>query len=207
MMTLRNADRACRSKSVRILAGFGVLAVSGLLTTAAPAEETGTLSMRELMAREAQRSEPDYLAYVPRSWDGSTHDSHNEHFLVFDGPDGSLMAVWTQSLIFGEAKNRIVFSRTDDGGKTWAEPTHVVGPRTPDDPTEVASWAFPMVSKSGRIYVLYNQNQGNQGWIKMHTGTMDGVYSDDLGRTWSEPQQVPMPRSPYDDPEGKIPGE
>lgn len=41
----------------------------------------------------------------------------------------------------------------------------------------------------------------------MHTGTMDGVYSDDGGRTWSRPQTIPMPVSPYDDPEGKVPAE
>jgi hypothetical protein len=41
----------------------------------------------------------------------------------------------------------------------------------------------------------------------MHTGTMDGVYSDDDGQTWSKPQTIPMPKSPYDDPEGKIPAE
>ena len=55
--------------------------------------------------------------------------------------------------------------------------------------------------------MLYTQNQGSGGWIKMHSGTMDGVHSDDQGATWSKPQTVPMPVSPYDDPTGKIPGE
>ncbi|MHC4442875.1 MAG: sialidase family protein [Planctomycetota bacterium] len=160
-----------------------------------------------LLQRELERSQPDYVTYVPGHYDGSTNDCHNEHFLVFEGPDKSLMAIWTQSLKVPEAVNRIVFSRSDDDGLTWASPTHVAGPSTPDDPVHIASWAFPMVSRSGRIYVIYNQNQGNHGWIKMHTGTMDGVYSDDNGRTWSKPQTIPMPRSPYDDPEGKIPAE
>ena len=31
--------------------------------------------------------------------DGEAADTGNEHFLVFDGPDGSLMAVWTQSSV------------------------------------------------------------------------------------------------------------
>ena len=51
----------------------------------------------DLIARELQRSAPDYVVYVPKSVDGSTFDTGNEHFLVFPGPDGSLMAVWTQS--------------------------------------------------------------------------------------------------------------
>ncbi|MDM8005991.1 MAG: sialidase family protein [Phycisphaerae bacterium] len=163
--------------------------------------------IRAHMLREAHRSKPDYVVYVPQHWDSSKHDSHNEHFLVFDGPDGSLMAVWTQALEQPGPKNRIVFSRSDDDGKTWAPPSHVAGPRTPDDPAHMASWAFPMVSRRGRIYVVYNQHQGISGWIPMHTGTMDAVYSDDNGRTWSKPQTIPMPKSPYDDPAGKIPAE
>lgn len=209
-MRLWNSGQTFRPRTARLRMSLVLTAAVGLMGTAVAGKEAAgneTRDMQEVLRREAQRSEPDYIGYLPRSWDGSTHDSHNEHYLVFDGPDGSLMAIWTQSLVVGEAKNRIVFSRSTDGGHIWSEPTHVVGPQTPDDPTHMASWAFPMVSRSGRIYVLYNQNHGNQGWIQMHTGTMDGVYSDDRGRTWSKPQQVPMPRSPHDDPEGKIPGE
>jgi hypothetical protein len=80
-------------------------------------------------------------------------------------------------------------------------------PRTEDDPEHMASWAFPMVSRRGRIYVVYNQNDGSKGWIEMHTGHMAGVYSDDRGKTWSKPQRIAMPRSEYDDPEGRIPAE
>jgi len=163
--------------------------------------------VQAILKREIMRSQPDYITYLPKHWDRNSpaHDSHNEHFLVFEGPDDSLMAVWTQAL--GDPANRIVFSCSTDDGVTWAPPTHVAGPRTPDDKTNMASWAFPMVSKTGRIYVIYNQNQNSWGWIKMHTGTMDGVYSDDNGKTWSKPQTIPMPKSPYDDPEGKIPAE
>ncbi len=163
--------------------------------------------VRDHLQKELQRSKPDYLLFVPRHWDGSTHDSHNEHILVFDGPDGSMMAVWTQSMRDPGPANRILFARSADDGETWSPPLQIAGPATPDDPAHMASWAFPMVAKTGRIYVLYNQNQGTQGWIKMHTGTMAGTCSDDHGRTWSPAQQVPMPRSPYDDPEGKIPPE
>lgn len=166
----------------------------------------------ELLRKEAQRTQPDYFVHIPAHHDGSTNDGLNEHFLAFDGADGSLMAIWTQSLMAinragGRQVNRILFSRSDDEGVTWAPPTHVVGPRDREDPAEMASWAFPMVSKSGRIYVVYNQNQGNAGWIKMHTGTMDAVCSDDSGVTWSKPQTIAMPKSPFDDPEDVIPPE
>jgi hypothetical protein len=71
----------------------------------------------------------------------------------------------------------------------------------------MASWGFPLISTAGRIYVIYNQHNGLSGWIPMHTGYMAGVYSDDGGRTWSRPQTIPLPRSPYDDPAGKTPPE
>jgi len=186
-----------------------VLAFLNEWKPAGPPSGRSLAEQQAILRKEVQRSKPDYIVYVPRSLDGSTHDLHNEHFLVFEGPDGSLMAIWTQNINApnGPVANRIRFTKSTDNGVTWAEPSHVVGPRTPDDPTHMASWAFPMVSKSGRIYVIYNQNQGNGGWIQMHTGTMDGLYSDDNGATWSKPQNIPMPRSPYDDPTGKIPGE
>ncbi len=165
--------------------------------------------VRRLLQRELRRSQPDYVVYVPGHYDGSTNDSHNEHFLVFEGPDRSLMAVWTQSsgLRGRGPQNRIMFSRSDDDGVTWARPRRVAGPADPNHPAPMASWGFPMVSRSGRIYVLYNQNDGTQGWIQMHTGRIAGVHSDDQGASFSQPQFIDMPPSPYDDPGGKIPPE
>ena len=42
-------------------------------------------------------TKPDYVVFVPQVKDGAVSDTGNEHFLVFDGPHGSLMAVGTQS--------------------------------------------------------------------------------------------------------------
>lgn len=164
--------------------------------------------MKEYMNKEAFRTNPDYVCFIPGSYDQSTHDSRNEHFLVFDGPDGSLMAIWTQHLnANGESVSHIVFSQSHDKGVSWLKPKHLAGPRNITDSTHIAVWAFPIVSKSGRIYVLWNQNQGLAGWILFHTGRMSGIFSDDLGKTWSHPQDIPKPKSPYDDPTGKIPPE
>ncbi|MBN1490251.1 MAG: exo-alpha-sialidase, partial [Phycisphaerae bacterium] len=76
---------------------------------------------------ELQRSKPDFVVYVPGSADGSTGDTGNEHFLVFDGPDGSLMALWTQSTAEGAGNHRIMFSRSNDEGSTWAKPRRLAG--------------------------------------------------------------------------------
>lgn len=180
-----------------------------LTTLAAASAASAQTDPREQLRREMQRTAPDYVAYVPGHWDGSTNDSLNEHFLVFDGPDGSLMAVWTQAAGGRGARqhNRIRFSRSADEGVTWSEPVLVAGPANAADPKPMASWAFRLVSRRGRIYVVYNRNDGQKAWIQMHTGRMAGVFSDDMGRTWSAEQEIPMPASPYDDPTGKVPPE
>ena len=162
-------------------------------------------ALQALLQEEMARSKPDYVVYVPKSVDGSTFDTGNEHFLVFDGPDGSLMSVWTQSSFEGAGDHRICFSRSADGGKSWSPPQRLAGsPRKGEKPHQ-ASWGFPMVNKSGRIYVAYNQYQGISDYHAQVTGTMDCVYSDDNGKTWSQPGTVPMKRSPYDHPAAKYP--
>lgn len=160
--------------------------------------------VQSILDREIQRSKPDYVVYRPQSVDGSTYDTGNEHFLVFDGPDGSLMAVWTQSSYEGAGDHRIVFSRSDDEGITWSKPLRIIGPSRPGE-GYMSSWGFPLISSSGRIYVIWNQYQGIDDVVHQHTGTMDGCYSDDMGKTWSSPQTIPMKRSPYDHPDPKVP--
>jgi hypothetical protein len=154
---------------------------------------------------EIRRTKPDFVVYRPGSLDGATGDTGNEHFLVFDGPDGSLMAVWTQSTSEGYGDHRIVFSRSDDEGMSWSAPVRLAGPIRKGDGLQ-ASWGFPLVSRSGRIYVLWNQHQGLVDFHHQFTGTMDGRYSDDAGKTWSEPETVPMSRSIYDNPDPKMQG-
>lgn len=169
-------------------------------SAAGPADE----DLQAVIQRELQRTRPDYVVYTPRSVDGSTFDTGNEHFLVFDGPDGSLMAVWTQSSYEGAGDHRIMFTRSSDEGRTWSPPLRIVGPARKGEGHQ-ASWAFPMVSRSGRIYVVYNQYQGVADYHHQITGTMDCLYSDDAGQTWSQPGTIPMLRGPYDHPDGDKP--
>ncbi len=167
---------------------------------AAAAEEAVDLEL------EAVRTEPDYRVYTPRSVDGSTLDTGNEHFLVFDGPDGSLMAVWTQSSFEGAGDHRIMWSTSRDAGTHWSEARFLVGARNPAEIARQASWGFPLVSQRGRIYVLYNQHTGVTDYHPQITGVMGAIYSDDNGVSWSEPQIVPMPRSRrYDHPDRAVP--
>lgn len=146
--------------------------------------------------RELRRTEPDYVVYTPGQ-NGRSDDTGNEHFLVSSAPDGALMAVWTQSTYENAGDHRIMFSRSTNEGESWTEPLRIVGPPGPDQ-GHMSSWGVPMTTSSGRIYVIWNQYQGVHDTIRHHTGNMECCYSDDLGATWSEPQQVPLARSAFD---------
>ena len=149
-------------------------------------------------------TKPDFVVFVPEVTDTGVNDTGNEHFLVFDGPDGSLMAVWTQSSAESQPDQHIAFARSDDEGKTWTKPRIVAGPKKPGD-GYMASWGYPLVSKSGRIYILYSQNIGRVDGFPHHTGWLHGIFSDDNGATWSKPQNVPLRRSIYDNPDTTMP--
>lgn len=149
-------------------------------------------------------TKPDYVVFVPEVSGKDVTDTGNEHFLVFDGPEKSLMAIWTQSTREGEPDQHIVFSESKDKGKSWVKPRIIAGPAKPGDGL-MASWAFPMVSKRGRIYVLYSQHVGKVDTFPHTTGQLTGIYSDDRGKTWSKPETVPIPRTSRDNPDTSFP--
>ncbi len=139
-------------------------------------------------------SKPDYVVFAPRAELDQRGDTYNDHFQVFDKPDGRLFATWTQASKEGNKDQHIAFSHSEDKGLTWSYPVVLAGSECRLNPRPIASWQQPMVSRSGRIYLLYNQQiQGKTGLNQQHCGYMFGRYSNDDGKTWSDPQQVPMP--------------
>ena len=161
----------------------------------------------ELKARipaQLRSSQPDYVVFVPEVADQGVTDTGNEHFLVFDGPDGSLMAVWTQSSAEAQPDQHIAFARSTDEGATWTKPRIIAGPKKAGD-GPIASWGYPLVSKSGRVYVLYSQHTGKIDNFPHHNGLLHGIFSDDNGATWSAPQNVPVARSTNDNPDPTFP--
>ncbi|MBQ6109279.1 MAG: exo-alpha-sialidase, partial [Thermoguttaceae bacterium] len=70
------------------------------------------------------------------------------------------------------------------------------------NPQLLASWQQPMVSKSGRIYVLWNQQTTSRG---PHCGACFGIYSDNNGESWSAPKQVKINRTWKDPDDPAIP--
>jgi hypothetical protein len=161
-------------------------------------------ALRGRMKAELNVTRPDFVVFVPAVTDTGVNDTGNEHFLVFDGPDGSLMAVWTQSSAESQPDQHIAFARSADEGRTWSPPRIIAGPRKPGD-GHIASWGYPLVSRSGRIYVLYSQHVGKHDNFVHHTGWLHGIHSDDHGRTWSTPQNIPVARSINDNPDTNMP--
>ena len=147
-------------------------------------------------------NQPDYVVFTPKQNNLVTGDIYNDHFQVFDKPDGRLFAVWTQATVEGDVDQHIAFSKSVDKGLTWAEPQVLAGSRNQTNPQLRASWQQPMVSESGRIYVLWNQQVTSRG---PHCGNMFGIYSDNDGETWSSPKLVPMQRMSRDPEDPMIP--
>lgn len=145
--------------------------------TVAPLE-----TLKRQIPATLKSTKPDFVVFVPQVTDDGVSDTGNEHFLVFDGPDGSLMAVWTQSTFEGQPDHHIVFAQSMDEGRTWSRPRLIAGPAKAGQGL-MASWGFPLVSKSGRIYVLYSQHVGKVDTFPHTTGKLDGIFSDDSGRT------------------------
>lgn len=154
-------------------------------------------------------SKPDFVVYRPEIKEDVLGDCYNDHFQVFDGIDGTMYAVDCQATCEGAIDQHVAFYRSNDNGKTWSKPKVLAGPKTMNEETPIASWGFPMVSKSGRIYVIYNQYvPGKVSTNRQHTGLMTAIYSDDKGETWSEPKLVPnVPRTNNDASDTSIPPE
>jgi hypothetical protein len=160
--------------------------------------------LRGLIQTTLQATKPDFVVYVPDVTDGQVADTGNEHFMVFEGPDKSLMTVWSQSTFEGQGDQHIVFARSGDTGRTWSTPRIIAGPARAGEGYS-ANWGVPLVSRSGRIYVLYCQS-GPKWDVGRNVSTrLTGIYSDDCGKNWSRPQEIEMPRTSRDHPEPSYP--
>ncbi|MDR1280944.1 MAG: glycoside hydrolase [Opitutaceae bacterium] len=155
---------------------------------------------------ELRRTRPDYITFIPSGDNPRMPDAANEHFLVFRRADDSLAAVWTQSGHEGQCNQHIAFAESDAHGKTWTKPRIIAGADfCPETGKGMCSWAFPLVSKTGRIYVLFSQHAGVNDLFTHTTGWFAAIFSDDNGATWSTPERVNLPRSEYDNPDETIP--
>jgi hypothetical protein len=90
----------------------------------------------------------------------------------------------------GTGGQHIVATRSTDDGRTW---TPLVDIEPADGPE--ASWAMPLITPQGRIYVFYTYNAQNLPEVRADTeyarrrvdtlGEYAFKFSDDGGRSWS----------------------
>jgi len=151
---------------------------------------------------EWKRSNPDIIVFAPSG--SGIYNGDNEHFLVFEAPQSKeLIAVWTQSSVEGYGDNHLVLARSNDV-INWSEPKYLVGAKYGNGGFQ-ASWGFPIISKKGRIYIFYTKEIEVFDNNRQGSGSMGCIYSDDNGFTWTEPKEIDMPRSKYDNPDEKYP--
>ncbi len=160
-------------------------------------------------AQDIQVNRPDTVVFIPRQPrdkqkrdPSKPGDTYNDHFQVLDKTNGLLFAFWTQASRESDIDQHIAFSKSTDKGETWSEPVILAGSPNKINPGLLASWQQPMLSKSGRLYVLWNQQVTSRG---PHCGNMFGCYSDDEGQSWTAPKMVPMQRMSRDPEDPLIP--
>lgn len=121
--------------------------------------------------------------------------------------DGALLLVCTTGpLEEGEHGQHLVSMRSTDNGHTWEDRVRIEPPDGPE-----ASWAVPLLTPGGRVYVFYTYNRDNirevpgdpdryPGGIcrRMDTlGYLAYKYSDDHGKTWSA-ERYDAPMRPFE---------
>lgn len=122
---------------------------------------------------------------------GMTGDRYNDHFqVIYDVRRRTYFAFWTQASVESSSDQHIAFSKSTDGGGSWSSVRILAGSENRRNPRLVASWQQPMLTKSGRLYLLWNQQTSS---LPAHWGEMFGIFSDDAGENWSAPQSVPWP--------------
>ena len=170
----------------------------------------GTPSEREA-PRDILVNKPDYVVFVPKQPRAQEKrdpakpgDTYNDHFQVICNPSNQhLYAFWTQASREADIDQHIAFSKSVDKGATWTPPVVLAGSPNKKNPALLASWQQPMLSRSGRLYCLWNQQTTSRG---PHCGMMFGAFSDDDGETWSAPKLVPFTERMDADPaDGRIP--
>ncbi|MBM3213358.1 exo-alpha-sialidase [Candidatus Poribacteria bacterium] len=157
-------------------------------------------------ATEVNRTRPDYVVYRPSG--EFERDSENQQIIVTPTPRGTFLATWTMSTHENHPDQRIVVSRSGDRGRTWSAPVVIDGASASDRPgTGLASWSFFIQAPDlGRIYLFCNKNIGITDCRDDTTGILRFRYSEDDGRTWSEPfDHLRIGRGALDHPDPAVP--
>ena len=178
----------------RILRARGIYFIAG-------GHKMAKIHSAEHLKEQIAITKPDHVMFVPKQLEW---ESDNVHLYVVEHKKyGGMLAFWTQSTFEGTGNNHLVFAGSRDGGKSWSEPKFIIGSRamTKDDAKNEAqaSWGFPIVTRSGRIYLFYYRELlGVKDNSRQLTGAFSAIYSDDCGESWSESADIKQRLTPYD---------
>jgi hypothetical protein len=149
---------------------------------------------------EWKRTSPDYVVYLPQQFIG--RDTDNVHFLVTVTPKGDLLGFWTQGTYEAADNECVVCARSSDDGETWSAPMEIDGP---DERSQVATYASPIVSDSGRVYLFYSKMLNPELFDLWTATALRCRVSDDDGHTWSDPVEFEIPRTRRDSDDPSVP--
>ena len=118
----------------------------------------------------------------------------DQPYVVITRDGGWLCVMTTGPGKEGDRGQHVICTVSKDRGRTWSNPVDI----EPSDGPE-ASWAVPLVTPTGRVYVFYTYNGydvrtfPNGTVIRADThGWFVYRYSDDDGRSWSQRYRLPM---------------
>ncbi len=155
----------------------------------------------ECFTDEWRRTDPDLILHLPRV--PVEPAEHVDHVLVEYTPGGALLAIWTMQIQGPGRDGQVVCARSQDDGRTWTPTQRIAGGA--ETYGLGGMFGFPIMSKSGRIYCVYNASPGigrsrSNAVLRCH-------YSDDDGRTWIDGEiEIPYRRTKRDHPDPKVPG-
>ncbi len=201
-----NRRQLLQSISSLSFLGFSGKAAESAALTAPPPEAHGKPSSGQYDCYNDDwvRTDPDLVLYLPS--EPAFAAEGNDHLLVEVTPGGDLLAIWAMADQHPPAAGnsvlyRVVFARSRDNGVTWTAPRTLAAPTRHGTYT---NFGWPVISKTGRIYVFYNFAPGvGEGFIN---ALMRCKYSDDDGHTWIDAGiDIPYRRSSkFDHPDPRV---
>lgn len=142
---------------------------------------------------------------IQNGWEIPTENYCDQPYIV-QAEDGAwVVAVTTGIGDEGESGQHVVTMRSLDQGKTWIDPVDVEPANGPE-----ASYAVLLKAPSGRIFCFYNHNTDNLRQVRANfpSGYWKRVdsqghyvfrYSDDCGKSWSDPRiEIPIRETQID---------
>ena len=145
-----------------------------------------------------RRTSPDAAIYVP----GGKDDRCNQQVNAIITAKETFVVVWTMASAEGRSDQRVVVSRSADLGKTWSQPVVIDVQENGNGHLATYGWPF-LVPRTGRIYIFYAKNRGQNSVRADITGVCRYKYSDDGGVTWRDGGVVDMGRGQFSHPSPK----